>query len=87
MVFRRSATWPMAWLIFTLVVCVATAQRWIPLSHERKTPNVDRNVLGNLKETKVLEKMLGLKLLAVEYLFGSALSHELMFWRVVYIVL
>eukprot|EP00434_Breviolum_minutum_P036997 symbB.v1.2.032789.t1/scaffold3983.1/size46898/2 len=46
----------MAWLIFTLVVCVATAQRWIPLSHERKTPNVDRNVLGNLKETKVLEK-------------------------------
>lgn len=71
----RAATWPMAWLIFTLVVCVATAQRWIPLSHERKTPNVDRNVLGNLKETKVLEKMLGLKLLAVEYLFGSALSH------------
>ena len=59
----------MAWLTFALVVCVATAQRWIPLSHERKTPNVDRNVLGNLKETKVLEKMLGLQLLAVEYLF------------------
>lgn len=37
-------------------VSLATAQRWVPLSHEKKTPAVNRNVLGNLKETKVLQK-------------------------------
>ncbi|CAK9068397.1 unnamed protein product [Durusdinium trenchii] len=36
---------------------VATAQRWlVPISHEHHKPTVDTSVLGNLKETKVLEK-------------------------------
>lgn len=41
---------------------VATAQRWlVPISHEHHKPTVDTSVLGNLKETKVLEKTLGSK--------------------------
>ena len=44
-------------LIFLLVP--ALAQRWVPIRHEHTNPSVDTGVLGNLKETKVLEKTLG----------------------------
>jgi hypothetical protein len=52
---------------------LATAQRWVPLSHEKKTPAVNRNVLGNLKETKVLQKTLGC-LLRLSFWVASLLS-------------